>query len=247
MSSLPGSCTEGGRKHERTDNGPRGGRTLCRGVVRELAQGRYRRGRFALRRKCRDAQPVGAQIDGVPGGRRRREHPRLLAEGLRRHRERRPENPELELGRHDRAPDGVVATGRQPAPASSWTSTVPAVWCAARPSTESSITESSYAIFGFCPAPQRALVRRRIHPVQHRAGQYAEDTGAPGGARQSDRPDLVGQRGISGRDQSADRPPVAVSPGVPAALLSGCTTRSLRYSCSLPRVTSASSPTTFRS
>ena len=30
MSSLPGSCTEGGRKHERTDNGPRGGRTLCR-------------------------------------------------------------------------------------------------------------------------------------------------------------------------------------------------------------------------
>ena len=27
----------------------------------------------------------------------------------------------------------------------------------------------------------------------------------------------------------------------------GCTTRSLRYSCSLPRVTSASSPTTFRS
>ena len=34
---------------------------------------------------------------------------------------------------------------------------------------------------------------------------------------------------------------------VPAALLSGCTTRSLRCSCSLPRVTSASSPITFRS
>src|SRR6185436_2981061 len=114
MSSLPGSCTEGGREHERADNGPRGGRTLCRGLVRELAQGRHRRGGFALRRKRRDAQPVGAQIDGVPGRRGRREHPRLLAKGVWPHRERGPVNPELELGRRDCAPDGVVAAGRSP-------------------------------------------------------------------------------------------------------------------------------------
>jgi hypothetical protein len=35
--------------------------------VRELAQGRYRRGGFALRRKRRDAQPVGTESPVVAG------------------------------------------------------------------------------------------------------------------------------------------------------------------------------------
>src|SRR5436190_24030019 len=47
-------------------------------------------------------------------------------------------------------------------PASSWTLTGPAAWCAAKPS-----TENSHAISGFHPALQYALVRWRLHPVQH--------------------------------------------------------------------------------
>ena len=38
-----------------------GGWTLCRGVVRQLVQGRYRCGRLAPCRRGRDAQPPGAQ------------------------------------------------------------------------------------------------------------------------------------------------------------------------------------------
>ena len=55
--------------------------------------------------------------------RRRREHPRLLAAGLRKHRERRSENPELELGRGDRAVT-VWWHWATRVPASSWTLTV---------------------------------------------------------------------------------------------------------------------------
>src|SRR4051812_43913912 len=101
-------------------------------------------------------------------------------------------------------------------PASSWTSTMPAASCAAKRS-----TESNHAIFGFRPAAQRTLVRCRIHPVQRFQAQHAEDLGATGGAPKSDRADLVGQRGISGRDQSADWPVVALSSVGPAAVLRG--------------------------
>src|SRR3954471_8759534 len=71
---------------------------------------------------------------------------------------------------------------------------MPAAWCAARRS-----TENSHAVLGLYPAPQRALVWRGLHPVQHRPGQHAEDPGAAGGAWKSDRSDLVGQRVFSRR------------------------------------------------
>ena len=89
-----------------------------------------------------------------------------------------------------------------------------AAWCAAKPS-----TENDHASFGFRPASQRALVRRRLHPVQHRASQHAEDPPAAGRAQQSDRADLGGQRGVPRRDQSADRPSLALSAGRASVIL----------------------------
>ena len=44
----------------------RSGRTLRRGVVRELVQGRYRRSRLALCRKRGDAQPLALKLTDSP-------------------------------------------------------------------------------------------------------------------------------------------------------------------------------------
>src|SRR6478672_1229748 len=81
----------GGPRHGRAGDGQGGGWTLCRGVVRQLVQGRYRCRRLALCRGSRDAQPPGAQIDRLSRGGGRREHPRLLAKGVWPRRERGPE------------------------------------------------------------------------------------------------------------------------------------------------------------
>jgi hypothetical protein len=137
-------------------------------------------------------------------------------EGVWPHRERRPENPELELGRHDRAPDGVVAARRSPRQRVHGLR-----WC--RP----------------CGA-QRSLLRKiamrfpdiiLLLNTLWFGGAFIQFSIAQGntlkilvpreGARQSDRADPVGQRGLSRRDQSPDRPAVVLSVGGATDFLPG--------------------------
>ena len=113
MSSLPGSCIEGGRKHGRTTmDRAAAGRIVRRGA--ELAQGGYRRGRFALRKKGRgcavrwrfnERRPWSTQAP-ITSRYWQRAYSGIESADLK----------ILDWSRDDddRAPDGVVATGRQP-------------------------------------------------------------------------------------------------------------------------------------